>query len=38
MKLLARLKRGWDSDEGGWKTFVILWSVIAFLVWVWRQA
>ncbi|WP_419827641.1 hypothetical protein [Sphingomonas sp.] len=30
---MARIKRGWDADEGGWKTFVIIWIVIGFLAW-----
>lgn len=30
---LRRLKRGWDMDEGGWKSFVIFWLIVAFLAW-----
>lgn len=30
---LEQIKRNWDSDAGGWKTFVIFWVLAAFLAW-----
>jgi hypothetical protein len=32
--LMRRLKRGWESDEGGWKTLILLMLAAAwFYIW-----
>lgn len=35
MSKFQRIKIGWDSDEGGWKTLILLLLIASFFIWAW---